>query len=63
MNAPVVTLDDHLRIAIEGNGQRLAAQLNQDNARQLGIALIELAGKDIGTLPSIESSAKRNHAA
>jgi hypothetical protein len=50
MNAPFVTLDDHLRLAIEGdNGQRLAAQLNQDDAQQLAIALIEFSRKDMHT--------------
>ena len=47
MSAPVVTLDDHLRLAIEGDGQRLAAQLDQDNAQQLAIALIEFSRKEV----------------
>jgi hypothetical protein len=59
MNEPVITLDDHLRLAIEGDGQRLAAQLNQDDAQQLAIALIEFSRKEINSISSVASHTGR----
>ena len=45
MNAPVVVLDDHLRLGIETKGRQMTAQLDREQARVLGTMLIELAGR------------------
>jgi hypothetical protein len=54
-------LDSALRLSLAlGDHARQSVQLNRDDARRLGIALIEIAGRNTLHLPSVASPIERS---
>lgn len=62
MNKEIGTLelDSGLRLSLAlGDHERQSVQLNGDDARRLGVALIELAGKSTHARSSVTSLTRR----